>query len=432
MIELKTSVPGPKGKEWATRREAAVARGPFHVTPIYVARAEGAVIEDVDGNKYLDFASGIGVMNTGHSNPVVTQAIEEQLKHFTHTSFNVTPYGNYVELCEKLNAAAPGDFAKKSFLVNSGAEAVENAVKIARAFTKKTDVICFEHGYHGRTYMAMALTSKVVPYKQDFGPFASEVHRAPFPYEYRGETADGCFAEFKNIASRVGVDKIAAVILEPVLGEGGFVPAPKEFLKSLSDYCRANNIAVIADEIQTGFGRTGTLFASEQLDFIPDLITTAKGLGGGLPISAVTGRAEIMDAPIVGGIGGTYCGNPLACASALAVFEVFKDGILLKHAQKLGSTLRSRLLQWKEQFAFIGDVRGLGPMQAVEFVKDAQSREPNADFTKRLVKFGFENGVVLMSAGTFGNVIRFLIPLVITEDQLNEGLDVIEKGLKTL
>lgn len=411
-------------------RSAHVARGPFHVTPVFAARAYGAIIEDVDGNKLLDFASGIGVTNVGHSNPEVIKAVKEQAQNFTHTSFNVVPYQSYTEVCEKLNKLTPGTFSKKTFLANSGAEAVENAVKIARSFTKKEAIICFDHGYHGRTYMAMALTSKEVPYKQGFGPFSPEVYRTPFPYSYRSEDSKECFEKFKSLVQKqVGVNKTAAVIIEPVLGEGGFVPAPKEFLRNLSQFCAENNIVVIADEIQTGFGRTGTLFACEQLEFTPDLIVTAKGLAAGLPLSAVTGRSEIMDAPIVGGIGGTYSGNPIACAAALAVFKIFEDGSLLENAKKVGTTLRERLIKWKEQFEFVGDVRGLGPMQGIEFVKNKNTKEPHTELTKSLVKFGYENGLILMSAGTYGNVIRFLVPLVMTQDQLNEGLDIIEKGL---
>ncbi|MBK9294103.1 MAG: 4-aminobutyrate--2-oxoglutarate transaminase [Oligoflexia bacterium] len=434
-IEIKTQIPGPKSKKLMLHREQHVARGPFHVSPVFVANAHGAVIEDVDGNKFLDFSSGIGVANTGHSHPKTIKAVKDQLEKFSHTSFNVTPYESYSLLCEKLNQKTPGHFTKKTFLANSGAEAVENAIKIARSYTKKPAIVCFDHGYHGRTYMAMGLTSKVIPYKEGFGPFPGEIYKTSFPYEYRATSknfVETAFADFKNLVNKIDADKTAAVIIEPVLGEGGFIPAPKEFLKGISEFCAKNNIVVIADEIQTGFGRTGTLFASEQLDFTPDLITTAKGLGGGLPISAVTGRAEIMDAPMVGGIGGTYCGNPLACAAALSVFEIFEKDSILQNAQMLSQKLREKLLYFKEKFNIIGDVRGLGPMQAIELVKDLNTKEPNTDAAKALVKFGYENGVILMSAGSFGNVIRFLIPLIMTDTQLEEGLNVIEKGLAQL
>jgi 4-aminobutyrate aminotransferase/(S)-3-amino-2-methylpropionate transaminase len=340
-----------------------------------------------------------------------------------------------VKLSEKLNAATPGSFAKKTLLVNSGAEAVENAIKIARAFTGRQAVICFDHAYHGRTYMAMALTAKAKPYKVGFAPFPSEIYRAPFPYEYRGETADSAFKKFEElVATQVTPQQVAAVIIEPVLGEGGFVPAPKEFLKKIREFCTTNGIVLIADEIQTGFGRTGTLFASERLDFVPDLMTLAKGLGAGLPIAAVTGRADIMDAPMDGGIGGTYGGNPVACAAALAVFDLFEknNGELLKKSVVVGETIRARLNSWKEKYPVIGDVRGLGPMMAVELVKDRQTKEPHREAVAALMKYAYEHGVIALSAGTFGNVVRLLVPLVIEKDQLEEGLNVLEEGLKSI
>jgi 4-aminobutyrate aminotransferase/(S)-3-amino-2-methylpropionate transaminase len=434
-IRLNTPLPGPKSKALMERRRAAVARGPFHSTPIFVKSAKGALVEDVDGNQLLDFASGIGVVNVGHSPASVVQAISEQAAQVIHSGFNVIPHESYVKLAEKLNAAAPGTFAKKTLLINSGAEAVENAIKIARAFTGRQAVICFDHAYHGRTYMAMALTAKAKPYKVGFAPFPSEIYRAPFPYEYRGETADSAFKKFEEVVStQVTPQQVAAVIIEPVLGEGGFVPAPREFLKKLREFCTANGIVLIADEIQTGFGRTGTLFASEQLGFEPDLVTLAKGLGAGLPIAAVTGRAEIMDAPMDGGIGGTYGGNPVACASALAVFELFEKNSaeLLKKAKAVGETIQKRLNSWKEKYPIVGDVRGLGPMMAVELVKDRKTKEPNREAVAALMKYSYEHGVLTLSAGTFGNVVRLLVPLVIEKDQLEEGLNVLEEGLKSL
>ena len=436
-IELKTQLPGPNSKKLMRERELHVAKGPFHVTPVFLARAQGAVIEDVDGNHLLDFAGGIGVVNSGHARAELVAAIQAQVENVIHAGFNVTPYESYIRLAEKLNLATPGTFAKKTFLANSGAEAVENAIKIARAFTTREAVICFDHAFHGRTYMAMSLTAKEVPYKKGFGPFNSEIYRAPFPDVYRSENgADSarvsaeCFQKFEHLAvSQIGTGRIAAVIIEPVLGEGGFIPAPKEFLAKLSQFCTQHGIVLIADEIQTGFGRTGTLFACEQLDLVPDLITTAKGLGGGMPISAVTGRAEIMDAPNVGGIGGTFGGNPVSCAAALAVFKTFEDGKQLAHAKNLGRALHTRLMSWKERFPAIGDVRGLGPMLAMEFVKKGTSKEPDADYAKKLLHLAYERGVIMMTAGTYGNVVRFLMPLVITDEQLTEGLDVIEKCL---
>lgn len=439
-IRLKTKIPGPKSGELHERRKQSVARGPFHVTPIYAARAKGAIIEDVDGNQFIDFSSGIGVTNTGHCSPQVVSAIHNQAQQFLHTSFNVVPYESYIAVCEKLNRLTPGNFAKKSFLVNSGAEAVENAIKISRAFTKKQAVICFDHAYHGRTYMAMTLTSKAKPYRYEFGPYNSDVHRAPFPYLFRWPTgnqseqvSEECFAQFLDLANnRIGPTQVAAVIIEPVLGEGGFLPVPSSFLQKVREYCTSNGIVLIADEIQTGFGRTGTLFACEQLGVAPDLLISAKGIAAGMPLSAITGRAEIMDAPIEGGIGGTFCGNPVSCAAALAVMQEFEEGSILKNARKLADQLSERLNHWKNQFPIVGDVRGLGPMQAVEFVKSKSDKTPYPEATKKLVQYAYENGVITMSAGTYGNVIRFLVPLVTEPMLLEEGLDVLEKGIKEI
>ena len=431
-IDLKTAIPGPNSLALMARRKEAVARGPFHATPIFVESAQGALIRDVDGNTFIDLAAGIGVVNVGHAAKMVVDAVREQAGKLLHGSFNTTPYENYVLLCERLNAAAPGDFPKKSFLANSGAEAVENAVKIARAYTGRPAVVCFEHAFHGRTYMAMTLTAKFKPYKAGFAPFCSDVYRAPFPYPYRGVTSRDAFAEFVEAAKAAGPDQIAAVIVEPVLGEGGFLPAPPEFLKNLREFCTKNGIVLIADEIQSGFGRTGTLFASERLGFVPDLLLTAKGLGGGLPISAVTGRAEMMDAPLEGGIGGTFGGNPVAVAAALAVLDVFEYGTLLDHANEIGETLEKTLSAWKEKYPVIGDVRGLGPMMAIELVKDPTTKEANPEGAKRLAKYSYEHGVVVLTAGTYSNCVRLLPPLVITSEQLTEALDILEAGLKEL
>lgn len=439
-IQLKTPIPGPKSQALMKERLTQVARGPFHSTPIFIERAKGAVIEDVDGNHLIDFASGIGVVNVGHTPEKVVRAIQAQAENVLHAGFNVTPYASYVELAKRLNHATPGNFAKKTLLVNSGAEAVENAIKIARAHTGRQAVVCFDHAFHGRTYMAMTLTSKVKPYKTGFGPFMPEVFRAPFPYVYRwpnaiqaAQVVDECFKRFEEmVVHQIGSNNVAAVIIEPVLGEGGFVPAPKEFLAKLREFCTANGIVLIADEIQSGFGRTGTLFASEQLEWVPDLVTMAKGLGGGMPIAAVTGRAEMMDAPVEGGVGGTYGGNPVACAAALAVFDLFEDGSLLNHARDLGQTLAKRLQNWKEQFPLIGEVRGLGPMQAIEFVKDRKTRAPNKEAAGQLAKYCYERGLVILTAGTYGNVIRLLVPLVIEADQLEEGLGILESGIREL
>ncbi|HXS99870.1 MAG TPA: 4-aminobutyrate--2-oxoglutarate transaminase [Elusimicrobiota bacterium] len=431
-IDLKTSIPGPKSSALMARRKEAVARGPFHATPIFAESAHGALIHDVDGNTLIDLAAGIGVVNVGHTADSVVAAVVEQAGKLLHGSFNTTAYESYVSLCERLNAAAPGAFAKKSFLANSGAEAVENAVKIARAHTGRPAVVCFEHAFHGRTYMAMTLTAKFKPYKTGFAPFCSDVYRAPFPYSYRGVEPRDAFAELVEAIESAGHDQIAAVIVEPVLGEGGFLPAPPEFLRNISEYCAKHGIVVIADEIQSGFGRTGALFASERLGFVPDLILSAKGLGGGLPISAVTGRAEIMDAPVEGGIGGTFGGNPVSAAAALAVMDLFQDGKLLAHSKKIGEQIEKTLLGWKERYAIIGDVRGLGPMMAMEFVKDPKTKEAFPEAAKKLAKRCYEHGVVVLTAGTYGNCIRLLPPLVITDEQLDEAFAVIEQGLKEL
>src|SRR5688572_14815399 len=431
-IQLKTKVPGPKSLALMKGRQAAVARGPFHVTPIFIAKAEGATIEDVDGNRFIDFAAGIGVANVGHCNAEIVRAIQDQTTNFLHAAFNVTPYENYIRLCEKLNAAF-GRGPAKSFLANSGAEAVENAIKIARVATGRQAVICFDHAFHGRTYMAMTLTAKFKPYKYGFAPFNAEVYRAPFPYTYRWPTpavAEECFQEFLNVAqSQLSPTQIAAVIFEPVLGEGGFIPMLPEFLKKVRAFCDEHKIVLIADEIQTGFGRTGTFFACEQLGVAPDLLITAKSLGGGLPISAVTGRAEIMDAPIEGAIGGTFGGNPLACVAALAVFDILERGDLLTNAKAIARTLQERLSAWKMKHDAIGDIRGLGPMQAIELVKSRKTKEPHPDAAKALVRYAYEHGVICMTAGTYSNVVRLLMPLTISSEELNEGLEVIERGL---
>lgn len=439
-INLKTPVPGPKSVELMARREQFVARGPFHATPVFISKAEGVVIEDVDGNRFLDFASGIGVVNVGHAPASVVKAAQEAARRGLHAGFNVTPYEGYVEVSRRLCEAVPGAHPKKTLLVNSGAEAVENAVKIARAFTGRQAVVCFEHGFHGRTYMAMSLTSKVKPYKMGFGPFNSEVYRVPFPYAYRWpgtsdpeRVAAECFRRFEDVvASQIGPGSVAAVLIEPVLGEGGFVAAPKSFLAKLRDYCTANGIVLVADEIQSGFGRTGTLFACEQLGLAPDLMTLAKGLGGGLPIAAVVGRADVMDAPIVGAIGGTYGGNPVACASALAVLDLLREGPLLANARAIGATLEETLAGWKDLYPCVGDARGLGPMRAIELVCDRATKEPFREAAGRLARHCYEHGVIVLTAGTYGNVIRLLVPLIITAAELKEGLDVIEAGLRKI
>lgn len=442
-IRLKTEIPGPRSRELMAAREAHVPRGPFHVTPLFVRAACGAVIEDVDGNWLIDFASGIGVTNVGHCEAGVVAAVREQAGKFMHVAFNVTPYEGYVELCRRLNGMTPGDFPKKTFLANSGAEAVENAVKLARAHTKRQAIVCFDHAFHGRTYMAMTLTSKAKPYRAGFGPMNPEVYRAPFPYPYRwpghafsedpAVVEEQCFAEFKDlVVNRITPGDCAAVIVEPVLGEGGFIPLTLGFAARLRAFCTEHGIVLIADEIQSGFGRTGALFACDQLGLVPDVITTAKCLGGGMPISAVTGRAEIMDATGVGGIGGTFGGNPLSCAAAIAVCDLFAKGEILERARQLGARIRDTLAAWAGRYPAVGNVRGLGTMMGFELVKDRATKEPWPEGAKQLTKFCYEHGLVIMTAGTYGNVVRLLMPLVITDEELAEGCGVLERGLADL
>lgn len=448
-ISLKTAIPGPNSLRLMERRRAAIPQGPFHVTPVFAARAEGALIDDVDGNRFIDFACGIGVTNCGHNHPALVARAKEQMDQYVHTSFNVVPYEPYIEVAERLNRLAPGESVKKTFLVNSGSEAVENAIKFARSFTKKQAVVCFDHAYHGRTYMAMSLTAKTKPYKYGFAPFNSEIYRAPFPYVYRaqgntetvncrsiGDCAQAtcaCQAAFRAftdvVEGQIGSDLVAAVIIEPVLGEGGFMPVPPPFMKLLKDFCTEHKIVFIVDEIQSGFGRTGKLFATEHYGVEPDLLVLAKGLAGGMPLSAVTGRADIMESIGVGGAGGTYSGNPVACAMALAALDQFEKTDALEHCRRLGEALSDRLDRWLIDYPIVGDHRGIGPMRAVELVTDRQTKTPNKDAVGKIIKHAYENGVICIGAGTYGNVLRFLIPLTATIEQLNEGLDVVEAGI---
>ncbi|WP_133139832.1 aspartate aminotransferase family protein [Legionella genomosp. 1] len=434
-IRIKTAIPGPRSLQLMEERREHVARGPFHATPVFVERAKGSFVEDVDGNVFLDFSSGIGVVNTGHCSDSLVNAVKQQAEKFMHTSFNILPYEGYIRVCEKLNYHVPGEFKKKSLLLNSGAEAVENAIKIARAYTGKQAIICFDHAYHGRTYMAMALTAKNKPYKHGFGPFLSEVHRASFPYEYRWcgqDCAKEAFEDFVELVNfRVGLENVAAVILEPVLGEGGFLRFPASYLKKLREFCTANQIILIADEIQSGFGRTGNLFAMDTLGVAAaDLTVTAKGLGGGTVIAAVTGRAEIMDAAMEGGLGGTFGGNPLSCAAALEVFKLFEEGNILSNVAALAAVLEQRLEEFKEKYPIVGDVRGLGVMRAIELVKDREGKLPDKEATARLARFCLERGLVVLGCGTYGNVIRLLMPLTTQLSDLEIGLSIIEEGLK--
>lgn len=437
--KIKTEIPGPKSRALMDRRRNAVSSGLGTATPIFASEAKGALLTDVDGNTFIDFGGGIGVLNAGHTNPRVVEAAKEQLDRFTHTCYYVTQYEPYVELAEKLNALVPGDFPKRSFFVNSGAEAVENAVKIARSYTGRPAIIAFENAFHGRTLMGISLTSKVDPYKKSFGPYVPEVYRVPAPYPYRcpaGKDCSGgcqgdCFQAIeKAFVSYVDSASVAAIIVEPVSGEGGFLPFPDFYLRKLRELCDRHGIVLIVDEVQTGFGRTGKMFAIEHSGVVPDLVTTAKSLGGGLPIAGVTGKAEIMDAVHTGGLGTTYGGNPVACAAALAVLETFEEEDLLSRASVIGDRVMGRLRDIQQKHPdFVGDVRGRGPMAAMELVKDAESRTPDKERTAAIVENALQEGLLLLTAGQYGNVIRTLTPLVITNDELEEGLNILARAV---
>ncbi len=426
VIELRTAVPGPASRALMERRARAVPRGVPATTPIAIARAEGAVLTDVDGNRLIDFAGGIGVMNVGHRNPRVIDAVTAQLEAFTHTCFGVASYEPYIALAERLNARTPGTYEKRTMFVSSGAEAVENAVKIARTFTGRQAIVCFDHAFHGRTNLAMALTAKVNPYKKGFGPFAPEVYRLPFPYTYRYPES-GVFDE-SLFAGLVDPESVAAIIIELQLGEGGFVPAPPAYVRSLAAFAKAHGILLIDDEIQTGFARTGKLFACEHYDLVPDLLISAKSLASGLPLASVTGRADAMDAAQVGGLGGTYGGNPLACAAALAVFDAMDQDDIPGRAARLGERVGAQLQCFAEADPGIGDVRGLGAMKAIELVRDGKA--PDKERTGRVLKEALARGLVLLSAGTFGNVVRILSPLTIEDPIVDEGLAVLGAALQ--
>jgi 4-aminobutyrate aminotransferase/(S)-3-amino-2-methylpropionate transaminase len=435
-IQVRTEIPGPRSRALMVRREAAVPRGPYNANPTFAASAEGAVVEDVDGNRYLDFAGGIGCLNVGHRSPRVLAAVRQQLEKHLHLCFAVTPYESYVALAEKLNALAPAKAPKKTILLNTGAEAVENAVKIARAYTKRPAIICFEDAFHGRTLLTMTLTSKAHPYKAGFEPFASDVYRIPYAYPYRAEsgaTPEKFAHHLENAFKRlVAPESVAAVIAEPVLGEGGFVVPPHDYFKLLQQICRQHGILFIADEVQSGFARTGKWFASEHFGIEPDLITMAKSLGGGMPLAAVTGRADLMDAPGVGSLGGTFTGHPASCAAALAAIETIEKENLLARSAAIGSRFEKRARQWQKRWPLVGDVRGLGGMCAVELVRDSATREPADTEMKEVARFCLEHGLITITAGTFNNVIRILAPLVITDEQFEEGLDVLEAALASV
>ena len=422
------------------RRQQYIASGFASGTSCYVKSAAGALVTDINNKEYIDFAGGIAVMNVGHSHPKVVEAIKDQAEKFIHTCFMVLPYESAVELAQRLCTLIPGDTPKAAMFVNSGAEAVENAVKIARYHTKKQAVIAFESGFHGRTLMGMSLTSKVKPYKFGFGPYAPEIYRVPYAYCYRcpfgkkyPDCDIRCAAFLKDFfISYTAPENTAAIIVEPVQGEGGYVVPPPEYFKKLHKVCKENNILFIADEIQTGIGRTGKMFAMEHWDIEADITTVAKSLAAGMPLSAVVGKKEILNSVHPGGIGGTYGANPVACRSALAVLDVVEEENLIKRSNDIGSLLMKRFNELKQQFGIIGDVRGLGAMVAIEFVKNRTTKEPAPDETKALTQYCFENGLILLSCGGFGNVVRFMMPLVISDDQLEKGLNIIENGLKRI
>jgi 4-aminobutyrate aminotransferase/(S)-3-amino-2-methylpropionate transaminase len=430
---IVTEIPGPASLELTKRRAAAVSAGVGMTMPVFAARAAGGIVEDVDGNRLIDLGSGIAVTTIGNSAPRVVDAVSAQVADFTHTCFMVTPYEEYVAVAEQLNRLTPGSGEKRSALFNSGSEAVENAVKIARSHTKKSAVVAFDHAYHGRTNMAMALTAKSMPYKSGFGPFAPEIYRAPLSYPYRDGLIDKELATDGELAARraidiiskqVGADNLAAIIIEPIQGEGGFIVPAEGFLPALLRWCRDNNVVFIADEVQTGVARTGAMFACEHEGIEPDLICIAKGIAGGLPLSAVTGRAEIMDAPHNSGLGGTYGGNPLACAAALATLETIEADGLIERARQIERLMKDRLHALQASDERIGDVRGRGAMIAVEFV-NPDTAEPDAKLTNALAAAAHRAGVIVLTAGTFGNVVRFLPPLTISDELLSEGLDVL-------
>lgn len=428
---LATSLPGPNAVSLAQRGKAAVPRAITPAMPTFADSADRGIVRDVDGNQLIDFASGIAVTTVGASNPEVVAAIGEQAQNFTHTSYMITPYRAYVEVAERLNSLTPGDHPKKTALFNSGAEAVENAIKVARSYTGRQAIVALDHAFHGRTYLTMGLTAKAAPYKAGFGPFAPEVYRVPASYPFR-DGLDGPTAAQRAIAAmekQVGAGQIAALIVEPIQGEGGFiVPAPG-FLQELRRWCTENDVLLIADEIQSGIGRTGAWFASDHEDVVPDIVTTAKGIAAGMPLSAVTGRAEVMDAPGPGGLGGTYGGNPVACAAALAVLDAIESQDLLTRAQQIESTIRAHLAQLQQDDDRIGEIRGRGAMIAIELVKPATGA-PDPDLTARLARRCREEGLLLLTCGTDGNVIRLLPPLVIDDQLLADGLQILETALK--
>jgi len=434
---LLTAIPGPKSAELLKRRGEAVSASLGTAFPVFIDHSEGAIIVDVDGNSILDLGAGIAVLNVGHSAKEVRENVKRQIDAFTHTCFMVVPYTGYVEVCEALNRLTPGTHKKKSALFNSGAEAIENAVKIARKFTKRSAVVVFEHGYHGRTNLTMAMTAKSMPYKDGFGPFAPEVYRMPLAYAYR---CDACTKPCESsvlsmvlhkIEKEIGASNVACIVIEPILGEGGFIVPCKGFLPGLAKFCKENGIVFIADEVQTGFARTGDMFACENESVIPDLIVTAKGIAAGMPLAGVTGRAEIMDSIHLSGLGGTYGGNPVACAAALGAIEIIERDNLAQRANKIGKILTDALNAMAKKYPIIGEVRGRGAMQAIELIKPG-TLDPNPEALTAILKYCTSKGVLILSAGTYSNVIRLLPPLIIEEDLLRDGLAVLDEALASI
>jgi len=435
---VKTEIPGPISKSILDRRLNIVPKGISYGAPIFVDSAEGALIKDVDGNTFIDFVAAIGTTNVGHSHPTVVKALHDQVDKYIHTGFNVAMYESYIELAEKLADLSPGDHDKQVMFANSGAEAVENAVKIARKYTKRQGIVSFFGGFHGRTLLTMTMTSKVKPYKYEFGPFAPEFYKAPYPNVYHrpegmteDQYSDYVLEQFRNfLIGDVAPETIAAVVMEPVQGEGGFIVPTKKFVQGIYEICKEHGILFVADEIQTGFGRTGRYFAMEHYDVIPDLITVSKSLGAGVPISGVIGRKEIMDKSAPGELGGTYSGSPLGCKSALAVLEVFEKENLNQRAEEIGSKVMDKFSALYEKFDFVGDIRGLGAMCAMEMVYDRETKKPNKEVSSKIIQEANKRGLLLLSAGLNGNVLRLLMPLVITDDQLEEGLNILEEAME--
>jgi 4-aminobutyrate aminotransferase / (S)-3-amino-2-methylpropionate transaminase / 5-aminovalerate transaminase len=434
---LVTAIPGPKSTEALKRRTEATSGGLGMAIPVVIERASDAILLDIDGNQIIDLGSGIGVTGVGNSAQRVVDRVIEQVQAFTHTCFTVAPYMNYIEVCEKLNAMTPGSHKKKSLLVNSGAEAVENAVKIARHYTKRPAIVVFEHSYHGRTNLTMALTAKNMPYKEGFGPFAPEVYRVPMPYSFHwvGDqetiSEDAIEMVTHKIDKEIGAHNVAAILIEPIQGEGGFIVPPKGFLPALAKYSKENGIVFIADEVQTGFARTGHMFAVEEEGVVPDMVVTAKGIAGGLPLAAVTGRAEVMDSVHASGLGGTYGGNPIACAAALGAMETMEEENLVARARHIGEILGSSLRELAKKYPVIGEVRGRGAMQAIELVEPG-TKNPNTAAMNTVVKYCQSQGVLVLTAGTYSNVVRFLPPLVITDELLKDALSVLDDAFASL